>query len=425
MRRPALRRAPQPSADYLDEVLAALWPPPARVARARRRGPAVPGATELVVLPNARRPKLVAPRRPLAATAAAVRNSRSVSSPLTAVALRGIALAARLGAADLLPDRVVVSGGAGSDLVAHLTGRLGRPVLISLQVGPVRATQKPVLQVLTPGGRTVGFAKVGLTPLARSLVAREGEVLADLGGRDLRAVRAPRILHRGGWHGFEVLVQEAFPQHRGRPVDQGRLTAAMVEVARSHGVRAVPLADSAFWRRLRDRLLAVPDRPGVADALADAVRRTEAARGREPVPMGCWHGDWAPWNMTTDGDDVLVWDWETFAGDVPVGFDRVHYSLQSAVVLDNVHPREAVPRAVGHAGAELAAFDLPAAAGRLVVLLYLLHLVAGFLASGEDSSRLARLDSWVPAALPALTDQVVREAAGRPAPSAAEAERAG
>jgi hypothetical protein len=406
----AQRRAPQPTAAYLDETLAALWPGSGRSRRGARCGSVPAGATELVVLPDARRPRLVVPRRPLAATAAAVLGSRSTSSLTTAVALRALAAAARLGAADLLPDRIVVDPSGACDIVGHLSEQLGHEVLVSLLIGPVRATQKPVLQVLRPTGATVGFAKIGLTPISRELVRREGEVLAELAGRGLRVVRAPRVLHRGRWQGAEVLVQEAFPQHRGAPVDQDRLTAAMVELARSHGVERAPLAETALWHRLRDRLRDRADRGPAGAALADAVRRTEAARGAQQLPMGCWHGDWAPWNMTTAAGEMLVWDWETFAAGIPLGFDRVHYGLQSAVVLDGVPAAAAVAQAADRAGTELAAFDVPADSRRLVVLIYLLHLVAGFLETGERNSRLARLDSWAPAALPALADQVVADA---------------
>jgi hypothetical protein len=419
-----LRRAPQPTAGYLGEVLAALWPAPARARRASRGAPVPAGATELVVLPDARRPKLVVPRRPLAVTAAAVRDSRSTSSARAALALRGVALAARLGAADLVGDRVVVEG-ADAGITGHLSDRLGQPVLVSLLIGPVRATQKPVLQVLRPDGGTVGFAKVGLTDVSRALVRREGEVLTDLGGRGLRAVRVPRVLHRGTWNGAEVLVQEAFRQHRGTPVDPVRLTAAMVEVARADGVLAEPLAGTKFWQRLRERLVPSATGPAAgrepadggparlsaasAAALAAAVHRIEAALATERVPLGGWHGDWAPWNMTVAGGEVQVWDWETYAVGVPLGFDRVHYGLQSAVVFGNVPPALAARQASDRAEAELAPFDVPAGMRRLVVVLYLLHLVAGFLETGEENSRLARLDSWVPAALPVLTERVLAD----------------
>jgi Phosphotransferase enzyme family len=402
-------RAPQPGVDYLDEVLRSLWPAPSVVRHGHRRGPVPPGVKELVVLPNVRQPKLVVPSRPRAATATAVRNSRSTGSARTALALRAAAFTARIGLTDLLGDRIVVEPVGRSSIVDHLTEQLGREVLVSLLIGPVRATQKPVLQVLRPDGSTVGFAKVGLTPVAQALVRREGEVLAELGRRGFRAVRVPRVLYRGPWRDTEILVQEAFPQRRGMPIRQDRLAAAMVEVARSGGAEEQALVGTAFWRRLRDLLLTWDRDDPVSVTLASAVLRTEAARGSQRLPMGCWHGDWAPWNMTVSGGEALVWDWETFTSGVPVGFDRVHFGLQSAVVLGDVPAAVAIGRVADRSGIELAPFGVPVTASRLVVLLYLLHLIAGFRETGEKDSRLARLETWAPTVLPALTSQVVTE----------------
>ena len=359
-----------------------------------------------MVIPNASRPRVVVPRRPLRATATAVRNSRSTSSPRVAAALLAAGIAARLGAADLLPDRVVVSSGGDRtpDILTYLRHELGEAVLVSLLVGPVRATQKPVLQVLTPDARTLGFAKVGVSELSRGLVRREAEALTSLAGRGLREVRVPRVLLHGTWQGHEVLVQEAFPQHRGGDVDGHRLTAAMVEVARSSGVSERPLAGTSFWQRLR---AGMPAGGATGDALADAVRRLETSRGHEPVSLGAWHGDWAPWNMTVGDDGVKVWDWETYAEGMPLGFDRLHFGLQSDVVLREVPPAEAVRRAGQRAAADLAPFGVTEPAARVVLVLYLLHLVAGFAETGETGTRLARLDTWVPEVLPRLVADTV------------------
>ena len=408
MRRPstAPARAPQPAAAYLDEVLGLLFPGDGGARRGSRRlRGARPDEHELVAIPNADRPKVVVPRRPLRATATAVRNSRSTSSPRVAAALLAAGVAARLGAADLLPDRIVVSGGGGrpADILTYLRRELGEDVLVSLLVGPVRATQKPVLQVITPDARTLGFAKVGVSELSRALVRHEAEALTSLAGRGLREVRVPRVLLHGTWQGHEILVQEAFPQHRGGDVDGPRLTAAMVEVARSAGVGERPLAGTPFWQRLRAGVLDAAGAGGATGAaLADAVARLEASRGLQPVSLGAWHGDWAPWNMTVGDGAVKVWDWETYAEGMPLGFDRLHFGLQSDVVLKEVPPAEAVRRAGRRAAAELAPFGVTEPAARVVLVLYLLHLVAGFAETGETGTRLARLDTWVPEVLPGL-----------------------
>jgi hypothetical protein len=121
-----------------------------------------------------------------------------------------------------------------------------------------------------------------------------------------------------------------------------------------------------------------------------------------PMSFGSWHGDWAPWNMTWSAGQVQLWDWEGYQEDVPLGFDLVHHTLQTAVVQHGEHPAVAVPAVVSRVAGRLAAFGLDREAAGLVPLLYLLHLIAGFAATGETGSRLARLETWLPQTVPQL-----------------------
>ena len=49
-----------------------------------------------------------------------------------------------------------------------------------MHLGAARANRKPVLQLLTPDGETVGFAKIGVSPLTSSLVWAERDALTLL-----------------------------------------------------------------------------------------------------------------------------------------------------------------------------------------------------------------------------------------------------
>ena len=54
-------------------------------------------------------------------------------------------------------------------------------MVVSLRIGPPRANRKPVLELLSPGGEVLGFAKVGVTGLTRELVRAEAAALDVLG----------------------------------------------------------------------------------------------------------------------------------------------------------------------------------------------------------------------------------------------------
>ena len=408
-------------ADYVPELLAALWPPPARISRPGRLARPVPGAspTELVAFPSPARPVLLIPRRPRRAAAAALRHYKASARFWDRLRLRCLAAAAGAGLAGALPGRIRIEpavppsspdGADDPDIGRYLRARMRPDALLSVFVPPPRANRKPVLLVLTPDGCPLGFAKVGVSPLTRELVRAEAAALTELAATSLATLRPPRLLHHGQWRGCEVLVQE--PLSPGRPgvAGAGLLAGAMTELAGLAGIERGPAAQSPYWRRLRARLEELTaGGPGGDDGYRQATARQvlhalcclEPAASA-PLSFGAWHGDWTPWNMTVAAGRVLVWDWERFQYGVPVGFDAVHYRLQAAAVRGRADPAAAADQAVTGAAGTLAPMGVRPAEAGLVAALYLADICARYLADGQAESGppLGRVDAWL---LPALT----------------------
>jgi hypothetical protein len=381
------------------------------------------------VLPSARHPRLLVPsaRR---ASAAAVRRYGEPGSVTSWAASRALALALAAGGASVgLGGRLRVSTnrdtadldntdpdstdpdstdpdstdpGTGT-IEAYLRSVLGYEVLISTHLGAARANRKPVLQLLTRRGETAGFAKVSVNPLTRDLIRAERAALDTLTAASLSALTVPRVLHHGQWQGREVLVMNALPVWRRRQaLRPGRLTAAMTELAAVGGRSRGPLAGCDYVDRLRSRLADAPAGPDRA-ALGDAVDALIAV-GPE-LSFGAWHGDWTGWNMASTAAGLLVWDWERFATGVPVGFDSLHYRLQSDVVRHRRPPAEAAAACVQDAAGCLAPFGGPADEARLVAILYLAELSARYLADrqAEAGARLGQPGTWL---IPAIEEAV-------------------
>ena len=404
----------------LGDVCAVLWPPPATATLSRSsrglqmlRDRPVRGR-DFVVLPSARRPRLLVPsgRR---ASAAAVRRYGEPGSFTAWAGSRALALALAAGGASVgLGGRLRVSAGPGTadpgtgdpgtgTIEAYLRSVLGYEVLISTHLGAARANRKPVLQLLTRRGETAGFAKVSVNPLTRDLIRAERAALDTLAGEDFRELTVPRVLHHGQWQGREVRIMNALPVWRRRKaLRPGRLAAAMTELAAVGGRRRSPLAGSDYLTRLRARLAGSPAGPDRA-ALSDALDALAAARAE--LSFGSWHGDWTGWNMACTVDGLLLWDWERFAPGVPAGFDALHYRLQSAVVGRRKPPREAAAECVRTSPAVLAPFGEPAAEAHLVAILYLAELSARYLADrqAEAGARLGRPGTWL---IPAIEEAV-------------------
>jgi hypothetical protein len=397
----------------LGEVCGVLWPPPASASllRGLRVRPVRKGEQDLLVLPSAGRPRLLVPsgRR---ASAAAVRRYGEPGSFRARAGSRVLALALAAGGASVgLGGRLRVSAGPGTGtgdpgagtIEAYLRSVLGYEVLISTHLGAARANRKPVLQLLTPRGETAGFAKISVNPLTGDLIRAERAALDTLAAGDLRALTVPRVLHHGQWQGREVLVMTALPTwRRRRALRPGQLTAAMTELAGVGGRSRGPLAGSGYLDRLRARLADAPPGPDRA-ALGQALDALAAA-GPE-LSFGAWHGDWTGWNMASTAGGLLVWDWERFAPGVPVGFDPLHFRLQSDVVRRRRPPAEAAAACVRDAAACLAPFGVPAGEARLTAVLYLAELSARYLADrqAEAGARLGRPGTWL---IPAIEEAV-------------------
>jgi hypothetical protein len=385
---------------YLTEVLELLYPWPCRTD-----GTAGTPIAEYLVVPDARRPRLLVPSTSRRVAAAAVRRYAEPQSRAAKLKRDAVVAAVRTGAsAVLLRDRIRVTGPYSSSIDGYLSESLGRELSVSVHIGPARANRKPVLQLIGPEGDTFGFGKLGTGPLTRRLVRAETAALEELRGSGLTKLTVPSVLYAGEWRGLQVLIQSALPVWLPRaPLHPRRLMAAMLDVAGCCGYTNGPLDDSGYWQELRGRLHEVADRPEAA-GLASAAELLVKHAGDTVFRYGSWHGDWAPWNMANLAETLLVWDWERFATGVPMGFDAVHHELQTRIQSTG-DARDAVEQTVCRAAELLAPFGVPAAGREVTALLYLVDLATRYLTDrqAEAGARLGVLGTWL---LPVLIRRV-------------------
>jgi hypothetical protein len=396
-------------AQYLTEVLDLLYPPPCSTADAS-------GApiAEYLVVPGARRPRLLVPTTSRRVAAAAVRRYAEPQSRTARLKRDAVVAAIRSGASSvLLRDRIKITGPVEDSIDGYLRAALGRDLSVSIHIGPARANRKPVLQLISPEGETFGFGKLGTGPLTQRLVRAETNALTALGTSGLTKLTVPRVLHAGQWRGLQVLIQSALPVWLPRaPLTPRRLANAMLDIAGCCGYSHGTLVGSAYWAELRGRLAAVNARSegGQLEAAAELLA-THA--GNTSFRYGAWHGDWAPWNMANLADALLVWDWERFAQHVPVGFDAIHHELQRRIQSTG-DATGAVEATVRRAGELLQPFAVPPPARELTALLYLIDLAVRYLTDrqAEAGARLGVLGTWL---LPVLIRRVEElKHSGRP-----------
>jgi hypothetical protein len=397
-----------------------LWPPPAELVLGRPAAGHVPAGgasgedapgpvgTDFILVPGLRRPPLLVPADHRVA-AAAVRHYSGQRSPAARLTTKlfSACLNSGLGGA-MFRHRLTMHVPAGADTVeTYLAGVLSRDIRVSMYLGPPRANRKPVLHILSPAGEPVAFAKIGINPLTRQLVRTEHDTLTRLKQAELPGITVPGVLHYGTWQELQILVMSALPAWQNRqPLAAPQLAGAMAAVASVAGVHSGPLGSSEYLTSLRSRLSSATDSPDQATLLW-LVDELTARAGQVTLGYGAWHGDWAPWNMASTTNGILVWDWERFTTGVPLGFDALHYRLQAQVGPGHRDPAAAALACVHDAAQTLTPFGVSPAQAQATALLYLADLATRYLSDRQAAAgaRLGAPGSWL---IPALTNSIAR-----------------
>lgn len=376
---------------YLQDLLQLLWPAPRTTALSES------SHLSFVLIPNLRDPKLVIPRRPWAASAAALRNYRASATGRGMLVIRAVALGARLGFLNFLPSRLTVRSSDDS-IDAYLSQVLATRVSIAMYIGPQRAIQKPVLQVLDANGRTVAFAKLAINELTASLIRREAEAIGQLSEHNLRHLDTPRIISQCKWRGTDLIVQSAIAPGGSDARLKRLLPEATRELANSSRVPERRWMQSGYRADLYKNILHHRSSPH-AEYLLQLLDGLDVELAEDVVPFGSWHGDWAPWNMTSTETQVVAWDWEHFDTGVPIGLDAVHFDLAEQLFEGGTSVIDAYAGVLEGRRGDLTTYFTSDIGRPQLVTLYVLELVTRYLERGEDlvgGTSLSRVGEWLP-----------------------------
>lgn len=380
------------SFDDTIDIVRQLWPAPHVVSAV---GPGLT-AQGLAVLPNRRRPTRLVPDRAGRAGARALVGTVHGHGAAAAVRHTVLYAGASLGLLRLAPSRLRVWEAPGAaSILSHLGEALAEPVTASIHLGPPRANRKPVLHLVGRSGRTVAYAKIGINDLTRPLVSGEADALRALAAAGLRRVRVPRVAHAGTWQDLQVLCLSPVGTRTALPVPTARLAQAMVEVAAALGTESTTVGSSPHLRSLRESARSTTSRHG--PALLAAVDRLVAHCGDVVLPTGTWHGDWTPWNMGFDDDELSVWDWERLQTGVPLGLDALHFAVQRAMRVPGSQPSLVAREQLAARRTLLAPWGYDALRADVVSAVYLLTIGGRYAADGQEEAgaRLGRLGDWL------------------------------
>ncbi len=292
------------------------------------------------------------------------------------LARAGLAVAIASGLGRLVGERRVLTARPGDRvLLDHLSTALGEPGLVFAGTDrPCRDFVTPVLQLFAPGGRCVGFAKLGWDGVTRRMIDAEADALRRVRAASPAGVRVPEVLWHGTWQGLTVMVTAPMPTDIRRLPRRARVPVEpLAEIAAvDGGVVATPIAASDYLRDAVETGFRAATL-GRRDVLQRA-ERTESEFGPVSLTFGRWHGDWVPWNLGRTRESLFAWDWAYSAPAVPLGFDALHFAALPEEVLGGASRSEAATHAVEVSTPALRALGLDAEQVRAVAALHRLEL---------------------------------------------------
>jgi hypothetical protein len=287
-----------------------------------------------VPLPAGR--ELYLPAAPAAATAGGLALYTPVSR--TARAFHGLLLlAARLGVATaLLRTRSLYETSATRHLCENrildlLRDTLKRPdAHFAVYQGKLSMVRKPTILVMEESGAPLAFAKVGWNEVTRDLVEREHHALAFLARHPLRHGRTAPVLGYLDMPHSRILLSAPLRALTSAPqFELTPLHVAFLQEVGSLQLRRAPLCESAFWRRLSDRLAALHPLLGSEqlDILESAREVLERHLGNETLPWVLRLGDFLPWNFRANRktNQIEVIDLEFAEAESSIGWDLFHF----------------------------------------------------------------------------------------------------
>jgi hypothetical protein len=285
--------------------------------------------------------------------------------------------------------------------------------------------------VVDADGEVLAFAKVASDAATGERVLTEADLLTRIGGPLAAAnapLRLPGVRDQGRCGRFAYSIVEPLPQTvRGAQVDdEQRVLRGLVafstalQAAPGAGAATAPLGGTALWRDVLGRVAAARVARGARPDLVgrlDALVATATARDADVhVPVGCYHGDWVPWNMawepagsdTPDGELLWAWDLEYGSLDGPLGLDALRWVFQVEHVLRGSSFTVSVAAMSAEAPRLLPMLGVPVRLAALLVRLHVIETIAtalGLLASGRGLPR--GLDPDAADVMGALTRQPV------------------
>lgn len=209
-------------------------------------------------------------------------------------------------------------------------------IYLSFSMGTPGYFQKTTVQVMSPEGKVLAYAKIGDTPQARCVLAQEAKTLRYLESLDISTGRIPRLIYAGQLCEAEMVLQSA-PEHRTHdgPKKLGKNHVEFLAEVFNQSKVEREFEGSEYWRRIRR------DFNSLQEGLDESWRRRiqsgldicERILTGKTIPFGLCHRDFTPWNTLIEQGRLYVFDWEYAVEEGIPFWDIFHFTLFPAILV--------------------------------------------------------------------------------------------
>jgi len=215
-----------------------------------------------------------------------------------------------------------------------------KDLAFAISLGTPGPHRKPVIQLVAPDGKTLGYAKVGWNEATNVLVKHEAEVLRQLSNVPFNSFITPSVLYAGWWEDRFICIQSC-PEGKTEFAPQ-RLTShylfILKELSDFH-TRQILHKESSFWKNLLQRIESIQS-AYYRYVLEQGICGVEKWLGNASLPFHMRHGDFAPWNAYKMNGKLFLFDWEYADREALGGWDLFHFIVQTLWLLEKRTPPE-------------------------------------------------------------------------------------
>lgn len=196
--------------------------------------------------------------------------------------------------------------------------------------------QKITMQ-LSQGNRILGYCKLSTNNEIKVLFEKESDILTRLAECGVKNI--PQALHCGTLKsGMHIFVQSTAKSVSSRVIHEwSDLHEDFLSQLHDKTKQRITFEESDYYSTLlslEKHMDWLPDNIG-KETIANAIAAIKQEYCGREVEFSAYHGDFTPWNMFVENDQLFVFDFEYSAMSYPPGLDWYHFFTQTAIFEKN------------------------------------------------------------------------------------------